>query len=122
MGPQDFKTHIKKIRKEAIEIGFSISTMDDYLSIWNKFIYWKKTEHFEYDEKDYSKFLLEYYQFDVNTYNNKSKSRYQRLMRSKRILDDFDSYKKFMLKTALPKSLFCDYPKEWNPILENYSN
>ena len=25
-----------------------------------------------------------------------------------------------MIKTALPKSLFCDYPKEWNPILENY--
>ena len=122
MSPQDFKTHIKKIRKEAIKIGFSITTMDGYLSIWNKFIYWKQEENFEYDEKDYSKFLLEHYQFDVNTYTNKSKSRYQQLMRSKRILDDFDSYKNFMLKTSLPKSLFCDYPKEWNPILENYLN
>ena len=27
-----------------------------------------------------------------------------------------------MIKTTLPKSLFCDYPKEWNPVLENYIN
>ena len=122
MSPQDFKTHIKKIRKEAIQIGFSISTMDGYLKMWNAFIKWKNKENFEYNEKDYSKFLLEYYKFDINTYTSKSKSHHQQLMRSKKILDDFDSYKQFMIKTILPKSLFCDYPKEWNPVLENYIN
>ena len=120
MSPQNFKTHIKNIRKEAIEIGFSITTMNGYLSIWNRYIEWKNEENFEYKESEYSKFLLEYYNFDVSKYTNKSKSRHQQLMRSKRILDDFDTYKEFMIKTALPKSLFCDYPKEWNPILENY--
>ena len=120
MSPQDFKTHIKEIRKEAIEIGFSVSTMDDYLRIWNQFILWKQEEHFIYNEEDYSKFLLEYYQFDVSTYTTQSKSGHQRLMRSKRILEDFDSYKNFMTRAALPRSLFCDFPKEWNPILENY--
>ena len=120
MRPQDFKTHIKNIRKEAIEIGFSISTMDNYLSIWKQFILWKNEDHFIYNEHDYSKFLLEHYKFDISTFNNHSKSRHQELMRSKRILDDFDSYKVFMIKTSLPKSLFCDYPAEWNTILENY--
>ena len=28
MNTQDFKTYIKNIRKEALEIGYSISTMD----------------------------------------------------------------------------------------------
>ena len=67
--------------------------MDSYERIWNKFIEWKQEEHFVYQEEDYSKFLLEYYHFDVSTYTSKSKSRDQQLMRSKRILDDFDIYK-----------------------------
>lgn len=33
MYTQDFKTKIKKIRKEALEIEFSITTIDRYLSI-----------------------------------------------------------------------------------------
>ena len=120
MSSMDFKTHIKKIRKEAIELGFSISTMDGYFKIWNRFMLWKQKENFEYQEEEYSQFLLEYYKFDITTYNKKTKSWYQQLMRSKKILDDFDSYKKLMQKKALPKSLFCNYPIEWNPILENY--
>ena len=120
MSPQNFKTHIKKIREEAIEIGFSITTMDGYLGIWNEYIKWKNEDNFEYREDEYSKFLLEHYNFDVSKYTKKSKSRYQQLMRSKRILDDFDTYKEFMVKTSLPNSLFCNYPKEWNPILEKY--
>ena len=58
MSPQDFKTHIKNIRKEAIAISFSISTMDGYLKIWNNFISWKNEEHFEYNEKEYSNIRL----------------------------------------------------------------
>ena len=84
MNTQDFKNYINNIRKEALEIGYSITTMDKYLSIWNKFINWKNETHFIYDEKEYSKFLLEYYKFDVNKYTNKSKSHYQQLMRSKK--------------------------------------
>ena len=57
MNTQDFKTYIKNIRKEALEIGYSISTMDGYLKIWNKFIKWKNEIHFVYDEKEYSEFL-----------------------------------------------------------------
>ena len=120
MNTQDFKNYINNIRKEALEIGYSITTMDKYLSIWNKFINWKNETHFIYDEKEYSKFLLEYYKFDVNKYTNKSKSHYQQLMRSKRILDDFDSYKKHMTKQSLPKALYSDYPSGWNIILDNY--
>ena len=116
----DFKTQIKNIRKAALGIGFSISTMDEYLRIWNKFIYWKSTNSFVYNEKDYIDFLLDYYKFDVNSYTNKSRSLYQQLMRSKRILDDFDTYKIFMQKRSLPSSLYSDYPSNWNVVLDNY--
>lgn len=120
MNTLDFKTQIKNIRKEALEIGFSISTMDEYLRIWNKFIYWKSTNSFVYNEKDYIDFLLDYYKFNVNSYTNKSRSLYQQLMRSKRILDDFDTYKIFMQKRSLPSSLYSDYPSNWNVVLDNY--
>ena len=52
MHTQDFRDYINNIRKEALEIGYSITTMDKYLSIWNKFINWKNETHFIYDEKD----------------------------------------------------------------------
>ena len=120
MNTLDFKTQIKNIRKEALGIGFSISTMDEYLRIWNKFIYWKSTNSFVYNEKEYIEFLLDYYKFDVNSYTNKSRSLYQQLMRSKRILDDFDTYKIFMQKRSLPSSLYSDYPSNWNVVLDNY--
>ena len=120
MNTLDFKTQIKNIRKEALGIGFSISTMDEYLRIWNKFIYWKSTNSFVYNEKDYIDFLLDYYKFDVNSYTNKSRSLYQQLMRSKRLLDDFDTYKIFMQKRSLPSSLYSDYPSNWNVVLDNY--
>ena len=116
----DFKTQIKKIRKEAIKLGFAISTMDGYQKIWNKFIEWKQEEHFVYREEDYNRFLLEYYSFDVSTYTSKSKSRYQQLMRSKRILDNFNTYKKCIQRRCLPNALYCEYPKEWSPIVEKY--
>ena len=116
----DFKTQIKEIRKEAIKLGFAISTMDGYQKIWNKFIEWKQEEHFVYREEDYNRFLLEYYSFDVSTYTSKSKSRYQQLMRSKRILDNFDTYKECIQRRCLPNALYCEYPKEWNPIVEKY--
>ena len=120
MNTLDFKYYIKNIRKEALEIGFSIKTMDGYLSIWNNYIKWKNENSFTYNEKDYSKFLLEYYHFDANKCSNELKSRYQQLMRSKRILDDFDTYKQFMLKRSLPNALYSDYPSDWNVILDNY--
>ena len=116
----DFKTQIKEIRREAIEIGFSISTMNSYERIWNKFINWKQEEHFVYQEEDYNQFLLEYYHFDVSTYTSKSKSRHQELMRSKRILDDFDTYKVWIQRRCLPNNFYCEYPKEWNPVVEKY--
>ena len=59
--------------------------------------------------------ILDYYHFDISNYTNQSKLWYQQLMRSKTILEDFNSYKVFMEKTSLPKSIFCDYPVEWNP-------
>ena len=68
MNTQDFKTYIKNIRKEALEIGYSIKTMDGYLKIWKKFIVWKNENYFIYNEQDYCNFLLDYYNFDVNKY------------------------------------------------------
>ena len=115
-----FKTQIKNIRKEAIELGFSITTMDSYLKIWSNFIKWKNEDSFIYNELEYSKFLLDYYQFNVNEYNNKSKSFFKQLMRSKRMLDDFDEYKVFMQKRILPKSLYSEYPSNWNIVLDSY--
>ena len=114
----DFKTQIKEIREEAIKLGYAISTMDGYEGIWKKFIEWKQEEHFVYQEEDYNQFLLEYYQFDVSTYTFKSKSRHQQLMRSKRIVDDFDTYKDCIQRRCLPNALYCEYPKEWNPVVE----
>ena len=122
MSSQNFKTQIKKIRKEAIELGFSIATMDGYEKIWEKFILWKKKDDFIYLENEYSNFLLDYYHFDINSYSTKSKSRYQQLMRSKRMLDDFDTYKIKMQKRCLPRTLYSEYPSKWNQILENYLN
>ena len=116
----DFKTQIKEIRREAIELGYAISTMDGYERIWNKFIEWKQEEHFVYQEEDYNQFLLEYYHFDVSTYTFKSKSKHQQLMRSKRIVDDFDTYKDCIQRRCLPNALYCEYPKEWNPVVEKY--
>ena len=80
-----FKTQIRNIRKEAIELGYNKSTMNGYLNIWNSFVKWKNSEDLVYNELEYSKFLLDCYHFDVTSYNDKSKSRYQQLMRSKRI-------------------------------------
>ena len=64
--------------------------------------------------------MLEHYNFDVNKYNSKSKSRHQLLMRSKRILDNFDEYKKIFIKNQ--KIKHNDLPNEWNQILDNYLN
>lgn len=115
-----FKTQIKNIRKEALKLGFSICTMDKYLSIWNSFIKWKNTDNFIYNDQEYSTFLLDCYNFDVSTFSTKSKSHYQQLMRSKRILDDFEEYKKYMEKRILPKSLYKEYPSHWNIVLDDY--
>ncbi len=117
----NFKTQIDKICEEAINVGFSKITMDNYLFIWNKYIKWKQINDFVYDEKEYAKFLLECYGFDVNTFSNKStKSWFQQLMRSKKILDDFDSYKKCITREALPGKLYNIYPSEWDNIFTNY--
>ncbi len=51
MNTLDFKFYIKNIRKEALEIGFSIKTMDGYFSIWNNYIKWKNENSFTYNEK-----------------------------------------------------------------------
>lgn len=120
MSLPNFKTQIKNIRKEAIEIGFSPTTIRDYETIWRNYIKWKNEENFIYDSNEYSRFLLEWYKFDVNTYTSKSKSREQQYMRSKRILDDFDLYKIKMFKRMFPKAIYNDYPNEWNNILKNY--
>ena len=42
----DFKTQIKNIRKESLELGFAITTMDEYQHIWNKYIEWKNINNF----------------------------------------------------------------------------
>ena len=120
MSYPDFKTQIKEIRKEAIKLGYAISTMDGYEGTWEKFIEWKQEEHFVYQEEDYNQFLLEYYHFDVTTYTLKSKSRHQQLMRSKRMLEDFDAYKGWIQKRCLPNNLYCEYPAKWNPVVEKY--
>ena len=120
MSLPDFKTQIKNIRKEALKTGFSISTMDGYLKIWNNFISWKGINSFVYNEKEYIEFLLDYYKFDVNSYTNKSKSHYQQLMRSKRILDDFDTYKNCIAKRVLPSFLYSDYNEKWDEVIDNY--
>ena len=115
-----FKTQIRNIRKEAIELGYNKSTMNGYLNIWNSFVKWKNSEDLVYNELEYSKFLLDCYHFDVTSYNDKSKSRYQQLMRSKRILDDWDNYKNYMIKKILPRSLYNEYPSDWNITLNKY--
>lgn len=120
MSYPNFKTQINNIRKEAIKLGYSVSTMNDYQNIWNNFIKWKNYDNFIYDEKEYTKFLLDYYKFDINTYTTNSKSRHLQYMRSKRILDNFDEYKQKMKKEMFPKSQYLDYPKKWNITIDNY--
>lgn len=118
--PLTITTQIKNIRKEGLKLGFSIKTMDGYEAIWHSFIKWKNEYDFIYSSEEYEKFLLEYYNFDVNTYTTKSKSYYQQLMRSKRILEDWDTYKVFILKRCLPNALYCDFPNDWNLILDKF--
>ena len=120
MNYPNFKNLIDNIRKEGLELGFAVATMDKYQCIWNKYILWKNKTYFIYNEKDYSKFLLEQYNFNVTTYSSKSKSRHKCLMRSKRILDDWDTYKIFMIKRSLPKVKYNKYPNNWNVILDDY--
>ena len=54
------------------------------------------------------------------SYSAKSKSHFQQLIRSKRILDDFEKFKKFMKKRMLLNSLYSDYPSNWNLILNKF--
>ena len=115
-----FKNQIDNIRKEALELGFSIKTMDGYKFIWNTYMKWKNESNFYYNGEEYTTFLLEHYNFDVLSYSSESKSRFQQLMRSKRILDDFEKYKKFMEKRMLPNSLYSNYPDNWNLILDKF--
>lgn len=115
-----FKNQIDNIRKEALELGFSIKTMDGYKFIWNTYMKWKNESNFYYNGEEYATFLLEHYKFDVLSYSSESKSRFQQLMRSKRILDDFEKYKKFMEKRMLPNSLYSNYPDNWNLILDKF--
>ena len=81
MSLPNIKTQINNFRKEAKKLGYRDSTIDKYISIWNNYIKWKNESDFIYDCKEYSKFLLEYYNFDINEYTNKSKSFFQQLMR-----------------------------------------
>lgn len=122
MSTLDFKTQIKKIREEAIKLGYSTSTMDGYLHIWNSFIKWKGKENFMYSSEDYTIFLLKRYNFDISTYTSKSKSGMQMLMRSKRLLDNFDEYKQRKSKEMFPASLYNDYPQEWDITVNKYFN
>ncbi len=94
--------------------------MNGYKFIWNSYIKWKNESNFYYNGKEYATFLLEHYKFDVQSYSSESKSRFQQLMRSKRILDDFEKYKKFMEKRMLPNSLYSNYPDNWNLILDKF--
>lgn len=117
----DFKTQIKLIREEAIKIGFSKTTIDGYQKIWNSFIKWKQVDSFEYNEFEYTQFLLEYYNFNITIFSNKtSKSWFQQLMRSKKMLDNFDEYKKCVTKEALPTKLYNIYPTKWDNIIKNF--
>lgn len=118
--PLTIKTQTKNIREEAKKLGYSDKTIEGYQFIWNSFIKWKNEEDFVYTSEDYNKFLFEYYNFDVNTYTSKSKSHFQQLMRSKRILEDFETYKIYMNKRILPKALYSIYPDNWNNILDNF--
>lgn len=120
MKTQNLKNYIETIRKEAIELGYANSTINGYVNTWQHFIKWKNTESFEYNEDDYSRFLLEYYNFDVNTYTNESKSFHQFLMRSKRMLDNFEEYNQNMNKKVLPSALYKNYPSEWEIELKEF--
>ncbi len=112
MNTQNFKVKIKNIRKEALEAGFSVKTMDGYLTIWNSFIIWKQEDDFDYNADDYISFLSERYNFNIYEYNNKN-SWHQLLICSKKILDDFETYKKSIKRSTLPTQLYNNYPKEW---------
>ena len=98
MKTYNFQEQIENIREEAIKIGYKPTTISKYMSIWRTFIKWKKENNFIYNQDEYSTFLLEHYKFDIITYTHNSKSRDQQLMRSKKILDDFNTYKNFIKK------------------------
>lgn len=112
MDTQNFKSKIKNIRKEAIKVGFSLKTMDSYLSIWNSYIKWKQKDEFYYDADDYISFLSEHYNFNIHEYNKRN-SWHQLLICSKKILDDFETYRNSMKRNTLPIQLYNNYPKEW---------
>lgn len=116
----DIKTQIENIRKEALNIGYSPKTIDGYIKIWNQYIKWSNKDIVYYNKEDYDKFLLEHYNFDVTTYSNKSKSRDQQYIRSKRVLDNFDEYNKNMKTKSLPSSLYLNYPSEWDKYINDY--
>ena len=102
MKTYNFQEQIENIREEAIKIGYKPTTISKYMSIWRTFIKWKKENNFIYNQDEYSTFLLEHYKFDIITYTHNSKSRDQQLMRSKKILDDFNTYKNFIKKRVVP--------------------
>ncbi len=117
----NFKNQISNIRKEATKIGFSKTTMDGYQFIWNNYIKWKQTDNFTYNQNEYAQFLLEHYDFDVSTFSNKTtKSWFQQLMRSKKILDNFNDYKSCITREVLPRELYSTYSSSWENTFTNY--
>lgn len=117
-----FQEQIKSIREEALKIGFSESTMNSYQNTWQQFIIWKDRDDFFYKEDEYSQFLLEHYDFDIITYTKKSKSRHQQLMRSKRILDDWDTYKLCISKRVVNNNQKDLISKVTERIIIKYKN
>ena len=86
--------------------------MNGYKFIWNSYIKWKNESNFYYNGKEYATFLLEHYKFDVQSYSSESKSRFQQLMRSKRILDDFEKYKNYDRDVLV----ICENPQKENSV------
>lgn len=120
MKTYNFQEQIENIREEAIKIGYKPTTISKYMSIWRTFIKWKKENNFIYNQDEYSTFLLEHYKFDIITYTHNSKSRDQQLMRSKKILDDFNTYKNFIKKRVVPNNQKDSISEEFKDIIDIY--
>ena len=113
------KTQIEIIRKEALKIGYQKASLNAYIRIWNNYIKWKNTENFEFDSNEYDKFLFEYYSFDINN-SDKFNRRHSEYICSKNMLNNFDEYKKVKQKEMFPRSLYKEYPNDWNITIDNF--
>ena len=113
----------KKVRKEALELGYANGTIDIYDVTWRHFAkYVQEKQIKELNESIIKQFLLDIYNIDLDNKDIKQHNHHhQEKYRSLLMLLDFEGYKKYAGK-PLPKTDKIPICDTYQMILNEYLN